>query len=271
MADSNNIAFIGSGKMGEAIINGILSKNLYKKNNIYFHDKAIKQANLIKNKYKINFSKNNKELIKKSKIIILAVKPQVLREVLNEVRKDISEKHLIISIAAGIKIKTIQKILGVKIKIIRVMPNTPCLIGKGISVISKGSSADKNSLKITEKIFSSLGEVVVLNENYLNSVTALSGSGPAFVYRIVEAFIEAGKSIGLKENISKELAVETFIGAVEMIKNSKKKINELVDDVSSPGGTTIAGRNILEKSNYKKIIKNTIKAAKARSEELSRG
>ena len=267
----DKIGFIGSGKMGEAIIAGVLKKKLFNNKNIFFYDMSVKAANYIRKKYKINFIKNNHELLDKAKIIVLAVKPQAVRVILDDIKKKVTKGHLIISIAAGIKIKTIKKLLAQNVKVIRVMPNTPCLIGKGISVLSPDKNIDKKSIETVEKIFSSLGRAIILDEKYLNSVTALSGSGPAFVYRIVDAFIKAGKSVRLKENISKELAIETFLGAVEMIKTTGKSIEQLVLDVSSPNGTTVAGRYILEKSNYKKIIKSTIKAAKKRAEELSKG
>lgn len=270
MVDKKSIAFIGCGKMGEAILNGILNKKLYKQKNIFFFDPSKKQVSYLRKKYEINPVKNNVDLVKKSQVVILAVKPQVMRETLKEIRNVIKSK-LVISVAAGIEIKTIQKILGIKTKIIRVMPNTPCLIGRGISVLCFSKTVNNNEKKMAGDIFVSMGKILKLDEKYFNPVTALSGSGPAFIYRIVEAFIEAGRSLGLNENISKELATETFIGAVSMVKKSKKKINELVEDVSSPGGTTVAGRKILEKSSYKKIIEDTIKAAKKRAEELSKG
>lgn len=264
---NNNISFIGCGKMGEAILSGIILSGIYKEKNIYFFDPNSKRKNLIKRQYKINFVKNNNQLIKKSKVIVLAVKPQAIKKVLDEIKGSISKEHLIISIAAGIKIKTIEKVLGCKV--VRVMPNTPCLIGRGISAICYSKNVSKKDKKNAQRIFKSLGEIVSIDEWNMNAVTALSGSGPAFFYRLTQAFIKAGREEDLKENISKKLVLETMAGTIEMIKQSNKTIDKLVEDVSSTGGTTVAGRKILESSNYKKIISKTIKAAKKRADELS--
>ena len=222
------------------------------------------RLDFLKKELKIGTRKDNKEVVNKSDIIFLAVKPQVIDSVLDEIKET---DKLIISIAAGIKLSRLESKLK-KAKVVRVMPNTPCLVGEMAAGFSIGKKVSDNETKIVEAILNSAGKVFYLNEDLLDAVTGLSGSGPAFVARFIEAFIEAGNKQGLNKDIATELTIQTFLGTAKLLQESGMKPEELVNLVSSPNGTTVAGREILEKSNYKDIIIKTIEKATKRSKEL---
>jgi len=224
------------------------------------------RLDFVKKELKINVTKDNQEVIKNSDIIFIAVKPQVIDSVLEEL-KDTSK--LIISIAAGVKLKKLESKLK-KARVVRVMPNTPCLVGEMAAGFAMGKGCKDNDIKIVEELLNSAGKAFYLKEELLDAVTGLSGSGPAFVARLIEAFIEAGKKQGLNEDIAAELTLQTFKGTAKLLQESGMSADELVKIVSSPGGTTVAGRDILEKSDYKNIIIKTIKKATERSKELGK-
>ena len=244
--------------------------------------KAFKKANLVKSliasdvnkerrdfvrkEAKVSVTLDNKEVAAKSDIIFLSVKPQVINDVLFEIR-DINK--LVISIAAGVKLSRLEEKLK-KARVVRVMPNTPCLVGEMAAGFAVGKKVKDNDVKIVEELLNSAGKVFYLKENMLDAVTGLSGSGPAFVARLIEAFIEAGVKEGLGKDVASELAAQTFLGTAKLLQESGMTPEELVNIVSSPGGTTVAGREILEKSDVKEVIKRTIERAANRSRELGK-
>ena len=244
--------------------------------------KAFKKANLVKSliasdvnkerrdfvrkEAKIMVTSDNKEVAAKSDIIFLSVKPQVINDVLFEIR-DINK--LVISIAAGVKLRRLEEKLK-KARVVRVMPNTPCLVGEMAAGFAVGKKVKDNDVKIVEELLNSAGKAFYLKENMLDAVTGLSGSGPAFVARLIEAFIEGGVKEGLSKDVASELAIQTFLGTAKLLSESGMTPDELVNIVSSPGGTTVAGREILEKSDVKEVIKRTIERAANRSRELGK-
>jgi len=258
------IGFIGAGNMAFALAKAIKKAGLAK--SIIISDINYERLCFIKKELKVKITLKNIDVLRDSDIIILAVKPQVVDIILGEIKDDIKDQ-LIISIAAGVKIKKLQQKLKNK-KIVRVMPNTPCLVGEMAAGFAVGKKVDKKDIKIVENILNSAGTAICMSETLLDAVTGLSGSGPAFVARLIESFIEGGVRAGLTKEISRELAIQTFIGTAKLLKESKMSPDELVNIVSSPNGTTVAGREVLEKSDYKEIITNTIKTATKRSKEL---
>ncbi len=259
-----NIGFIGAGKMAEALISAILKSKLSK--SMIASDVDGKRLEYIKTKHKINITKNNKEVIHSSDIVVLAVKPQIINSVLEEIKET---NKLIVSIAAGITIKHLESKLK-KARVIRVMPNTPCLVGEMAAGFSKGTKAKQEDVLIVEEILNSSGKAFYLNEDMLDAVTALSGSGPAFIARLLEWMIEGAKKEGLKEDVAQELAYQTAIGTGRLLQEKGITPKELVDMVSSPNGTTVAGRDVLENSDVKEILMKTIEAAAKRSKELGK-
>ncbi|MCK5283318.1 MAG: pyrroline-5-carboxylate reductase [Nanoarchaeota archaeon] len=259
------IGFIGSGNMAQALIKAILDKGISK--DIISSDVDEKKLDDIKNRLKINTTKDNKEVVEKSDIIFIAVKPGDIGRILDEIKISIDNK-IIVSIAAGIKISYIESKIGDK-KIARVMPNTPCLVGEMAAAFSPKNLTNDEILTI-ESILSSAGRVFMLEEELLDAVTGLSGSGPAFVARLIQAFTEAGMENGLDKNVAYELSLKTFEGTAKLLAEKGMMPEELIKIVSSPNGTTVAGREILDNSDIKEIIKKTIKKAAERSKELGK-
>jgi pyrroline-5-carboxylate reductase len=269
MKINKKIAFIGGGKMAEALIKGLISSKVLSPGRIFASDKSKNRRSLLKSMYKIKVGSKNVPAVLKAGVIVLCVKPQVINAVLREIGPHIKSGQLVISIAAGIKISSIRKFVG-RAPVIRVMPNNPCLVGEGISAIASPGGVGRANLKIAESIFSSVGGVVFLPEKQMDAVTALSGSGPAFVYLVAEALISGGRAVKLGPSASRKLAVQTMLGSVAALIESGKSPEELRAMVTSPGGTTLAGLKVLTKFKFKKALVSAIMAAAKRSEQLGR-
>ncbi|MBT3324326.1 pyrroline-5-carboxylate reductase [archaeon] len=260
------IGFIGSGNMAKALMKGILDKGISSNEEIISSDIFPEALEFVKKEYSIKTTEDNKEVVRNSEIIFLAVKPQIMNEVLEGIKEEINEQ-LIVSIAAGVTLKQIEKVLEGK-KIIRVMPNTPCLVGEMAAGFSVNEFVNEEELKKIETVLRCSGVAYNLEEKDLDAVTGLSGSGPAFVARLIEAFTEAGIENGLDKDVAYSLSLKTFLGTAKLLEEKGLEAGKLVEMVSSPNGTTVAGREILESSDYKEIIKKTINRAKERSIEL---
>lgn len=263
------IGFIGSGNMAQALIKAILDRGISDTLGIISSDNDVGKLKEIEKEIGIKTTMDNNQVVEKSDVIFIAVKPQDMGNVLKGIKDAISSDKIIVSIAAGIKISSIESILGEK-KIVRVMPNTPCLVGEMAAGFTPNSNLTEQEISTIEIILESAGMAIKLEEEKLDAVTGLSGSGPAFVARLIEAFKEAGTENGLSEEISYKLALKTFIGTAILLDKNKMQPEELVKMVSSPKGTTVAGREVLEKSDIKEVIKDTIKKAIERSKELGK-
>jgi len=213
---------------------------------------------------------NNAEVVRAASVVVLAVKPQVMPVVLKELSSQIQRRHLIVSIAAGVTIKTIESSLPDKTRVVRVMPNTPCLVGASASAFALGSSATKEDGEIVGLIFSSVGKALPIEESKLDAVTGLSGSGPAYVFVLIEALADGGVRVGLPRDVALTLAAQTVFGSAKMVLESKSHVGQLKDSVASPGGTTIAGLHQLELGGFRASLMNAVKAATERATELSR-
>ena len=260
------LGFIGSGNMAEALIKGVLASKLT--NDIISSDVNAERLGYIKKQYKTKTTMDNKEVVRKSDIIFLAVKPQHMKEVLEGVKDVATGDKLFVSIAAGIKISFIESII--ESRVIRVMPNTPCLVLAAASAFAAGKKATADDKEKVNKLLNSCGICFEVEEEKLDVVTALSGSGPAFFAYIIQAFTEAGKKAGLEAYVAQKLAEQTAMGTAKLLMEKDMDPEELIEMVSSPGGTTVEGRKILESSDVKKIIEETVKAAFKRSKELGK-
>ncbi len=258
------IGFIGAGKMAEAMIKAVINSKIT--NKIYASDKNKEKLEHIKKEAKINVFSDNKELVNNSDLVFLAVKPQNIDEVLDEI-KDNVKNQLIVSIAAGITLSRLESKLKNK-RIIRVMPNTPCLVNEMAAGFSLGKHCNDKDAKLIEEILNSAGKAFLLKEDLLDAVTGLSGSGPAFIAYLLEAMIEGGIKSGLNKDIATELALQTAKGTAKLLQETGMTTQELIKAVSSPKGTTIAGREILENSDIKEVLIKTIEKATKRSKEL---
>ncbi|MFC1559838.1 pyrroline-5-carboxylate reductase [Candidatus Margulisiibacteriota bacterium] len=266
---AGRICFIGSGKMAEALIKGLLRSKKAQRRDIVSSDISRSRLNYIKRTYKVKVSSDNLAAIRNAKVIILAVKPQKMSYAISSLKKGITKKQLVISIAAGITLKSLEKALP-GIAVMRVMPNNPALIGEGIAAISSGKHVKRQQRTIAEKIFSSVGDFLYINEKHMDAVTALSGSGPAFIYHALSAMIKSGTDLGLNRKNSERLANKTMLGAIKTIISTGKAPEELISMVASKGGTTVAGLKILNKGKFGGTLRKAVKGAAVRSKEISR-
>ncbi len=264
MLKNKIIGVIGAGKMGSALISGMLKKGLESKNIIVSDKFAAQEA---KRKFGIEI-KNNPELAKDSDIIILAVQPADIYECLQDIYPFIDNSKLIISIAAGIKVEIMRSVLK-KGRFIRVMPNVAALVKEAVSAVYCGPRTTKDDEETAIAILGLVGEVVVIqNEKYMDAVTGLSGSGPAYIFEVIEALADGGVKVGLRRADALKLAAQTVKGAAELVLKTKKHPAELKDMVASPGGTTIYGLAEMERNGIRGALIDAVAAATKRSEEL---
>ena len=255
------LGFIGCGNMAKAIINGLLDSKLLKAENMYISTPSISRP------YReISFTNNNQEILSSCEYVVLAVKPQIFKEISSNFVEN--KCKCVISIMAGVNTDTIAKTCNCN-QVIRIMPNTPCSIGEGVSAITS-YNADAESDKFVESIFATISKTVRVEEKYFDAVTSISGSGPAYVYYFIKAMIDGGVKGGLSFEQSKELTISTMIGASKMVANSSEDLDVLIQKVCSKGGTTIQAIDTFRGNSVEKSIIEGIDKCRMRSEELSR-
>ncbi|MDP8237072.1 MAG: pyrroline-5-carboxylate reductase [Candidatus Erginobacter occultus] len=262
------IAFIGAGNMAEALIRGIIRDRLVAPEEIIAGEVNPGRREEVSRELGIRVTGDNREAVAGAGIVILAVKPQSLDPVLEKIAGEITGDQLVISILAGVSTRRIEERLGNEVPVIRVMPNTPALVGAGVSVISPGRRAGEDALATARTILGAVGEVRVLEEKMIDAVTALSGSGPAYFFLLVEAMIRAGEKLGLPREEAERLAGETLAGAGRLLKESGRTAEELRRQVTSPGGTTEAAVAVFRERGLEKIVIAALEAAARRSKEL---
>jgi pyrroline-5-carboxylate reductase len=263
------IGFIGAGNMATALIKGLLDRNVFNFSDIYISDINTQRCRDLANQFGINICVDNISLVQKADITVLSVKPQVIAEVLSDLKDAFKTDALIVSIAAGITVEKIAGFVG-DLPIVRVMPNTPALIGSGVSGIYANKKASGQIEKI-KKIFSSVGAVaVVADEKLMDIITAVSGSGPAYYFLMMETMITAAIELGIQPDMAAQLVLGTAKGAADLAIVSKDSPAQLRARVTSPGGTTEAAVNVFSTNNFSSIINQAIKAAKDKSIELSK-
>jgi pyrroline-5-carboxylate reductase len=263
------IGIVGTGNMGEAILKGLLD-NVLTAQDIICVDKSQESLDRISKAYQVVCSAEI-SAIKDCDVVLLAVKPQNMDEVVPLLGKVITEKTLIISIAVGITSSFIVKNLGIdKASVVRAMPNTPALVGKGVTGLAKGEFATDDQLTIAKNLMEAVGQVVVVNENQIDIVAAASGSGPAYYFYVTELLIEAAVSHGLSRDVAQVLVENTFVGSSALFENSDDDVVELRKKVTSPKGTTQSAIEFLESKDLKSIWQNALGAAIKRAEEISK-
>ena len=264
----NDIGFIGAGNMASALIAGLINGGLDPKK-IIASSPEDSHLLALNTEFGIKTTKDNLEIGRNCNTIVIAVKPHIVNSVLNELSDLINAKqHLIISIAAGIRIKDIQKYLKGSQRIVRAMPNTPASIGKGISALCASGNCSDEDLKISKGVFESVGATCVLEENSFDLYTSLIGSGPAYIFYLVEALMESSKELNFEESEIKNLLLDMIIGSAELAKQSSDNPDTLRKKVTSPGGVTERALEVFEEENLKSTIQKAIKAATKRSIEL---
>lgn len=262
---NKTIGFIGAGKMATAIINGLKSSKLFKPENIIASEPNKEYAHKIEKDLGIKIVHNNREAAAQADIILLAVKPFVVKEVLTEIEDRIDDTKLIITIAAGISSKKIEEILEKTARVIKVMPNTPALLGCGMSAVCKGEHATGEDFEEVVKIFESVGKVIKAKEEDIDAITGVSGSGPAFYYYIIDEIAKAGEKLGLDYKTALLLSAQTALGSAKMILESGVDPKQLITNVTTPGGTTAEGNKVLNESNISEILFETVKKTAEKS------
>lgn len=265
---NRRFGMIGAGRMGSALIRGILGAKILSSDRIMASDVDRAALASLNEETGIKTTTDNTLLAKSSDIILLALKPDRIRPVLEEIKGALTGDHLIVSIAAGIPIRLIEDFSGGRSRVIRVMPNTPALIGEGAAAFSRGRMATREDVDQLKAILEAVGTAVELPEKNLDAVTGLSGSGPAFVFMVIEALADGGVKMGLPRPVAMQLAAQTVAGAAKMVLETKKHPGELKDQVASPGGTTIAGISQLERGGLRAALIEAVEAATKRSMEL---
>ena len=266
------VGFIGAGNMAGALIKGLINAQLYTPPEIIVSDTLPAQLRKIKRRYQVEGTQENRTVVQQAQTIVLAVKPQIIDQVLAEIQPVITPTKRFISIAAGVTLTRLEKGLGGDARVIRVMPNTPALLGKSMTAVVRGTKAKAADEKLALRFFRGVGDALaVQDEKLLDPVTGLSGSGPAYVYLFAEALIAGGIKAGLSPAVAERLTFQTLEGAVAMLKETKQSPEELRAMVSSPGGTTLAGLKRLETGAFSKTVSAAVAAATRRSRELGRG
>ncbi|MBK7895852.1 MAG: pyrroline-5-carboxylate reductase [Candidatus Promineifilaceae bacterium] len=271
MFEDKTIAFIGSGVMGEAMIRGLLGQKGVLPNQILAADPWGQRREELQDRYNINVTSDNREAAENGQIIVLSIKPQTLHHVLPEIRGYLRRQDLLLSILAGIPIKKLADGTA-HAAVVRAMPNTPAQIGQGITVWTGTPEVTDVQKQQAQAILASLGqEIYVEEEDYLDMATALSGSGPGYVFMMMEALIDAGVHLGFSRRIAEQLVFQTMFGSVQYAMQSGKHVAELRNQVTSPGGTTAAALYHMEKGGLRTVISRGIWAAYERSISLGKG
>ena len=271
MADKMTIGFLGAGKMAAALANGILSAGLVKAAQIRASDPLPSARSAFAGQTNARTTDSNIAVARFARVLVLAVKPGNMAALLREIRPAVTPGHLIISIAAGVPIAKLEVGLGQGARVIRVMPNAPALVGASATAYALGKMATAADAALAQRIFSAVGLAFELKESLLDAVTGLSGSGPAYVYVMIEALSDGGVAAGLPRDVATKLAAQTLLGGAKMILETGLHPGALKDMVASPGGTTIEGLHELEKSNVRGALISAVRTATEKSRKLGQG
>lgn len=264
-----SIVFLGAGNMAEALVKGILKAGLYPAEAVFMTDVEAQRLAHFKTTYGIAGSPHNAEAVRGAAMVVLAVKPQILPGVVKEIASACSQSTLVVSIAAGIATGRLEALLGSGTRVVRVMPNMPAVVGAGAAALCGGKWATPQDLARVAKLFQAVGAVVPVDESLMDAVTALSGSGPAYVFYLVEAMLTAAISMGLDEATARHLTVATLSGAARMLAETGHAPQALRQRVTSKGGTTAAAVAVLQDKKVQEILVEAIRAAHRRARELS--
>lgn len=263
------LTFIGAGSMAEALLSGMIKKELIEKQQIWVTNRSNEQKlTEMRNQYGVNISYDQKELLEYADIVILAMKPKDVVSAFDQIKPYLTENMMIVSLLAGVSIDSISSLAKKQVPIVRAMPNTSAAIGLSATAIAINNQVTEEQLEIIKNMFDTVGLTTFVEEKQIDAVTGLSGSGPAYIYYIVEAMEKSAVEIGLDSEMAKELIVQTLIGAAQMVSTSNKAPEQLRKEVTSPGGTTEAGINTLESYGVQEAFFNCIKEAAMQSKRL---
>lgn len=266
--NSIKVGFIGCGKMASAIIRGVLSSGFIASENISASENNNEFAEKKKAELGIEVYTDNKLIVKNSDVIFLATKPNVIRSILTEVKENLSKDKLLVSIAAGVSTKSIEEVAGISIPVVRVMPNAPAMILEGMSGIVKGKYASEDNVEFVKELLSKIGKCIVVEEDKIDIVTAISGSGPAFFYKTINEIARAGEKLGLEYEKALLLSIQTAIGSAKLMLNNELTPEELIANIATKGGCTQIGVDYMESANSKALFFETIKKTAEKAKAL---
>jgi pyrroline-5-carboxylate reductase len=268
MSDTVRVGFVGTGRMATALAGGLVSSGFCSSDSIVGSDVVSAAADAFSESTGGSVVGSNSEVAGCSDVIVLAIKPQQMSEVLGELAAVVTPDHLVVSIAAGITLSTLAEALGGSTRLVRVMPNTPCLVGISASAFAPGPAATDADADLVARLLETVGVALPVSEELIDAVTGLSGSGPAYIYEVIEGLVAGGVSCGLSRDVALQLAAQTVKGAAEMVLSTGESPEALRDAVASPGGTTIAGLAELERLGLRGVLVSAVEAATRRSREL---
>jgi pyrroline-5-carboxylate reductase len=263
------IAFIGAGSMAEAFISGILENSLIDRKNVWVTNNSnAERLKRINDRYGVRTTYDLKELFEGAEIVVLSMKPKDAAAAIQDIREYLTQEMLVVSVLAGVSMSTIETLARLPIAVVRAMPNTSAAVGKSATAVAVNERVTSEQIELMKDLFGTVGLTTFVEEEQLDAVTGLSGSGPAYIYYLIEAMEKSAVEVGLDKDMASELIVQTLIGAAEMVKNSTKSSEQLRKEVTSPGGTTEAGVKVLEDHQVQQAFISCIKAATAQSKKM---
>lgn len=265
---TSTIGFLGGGNMAAALVKGILEAKVVPPERVMVSDVKADRLAWLKQTHGVTTTQDNRQLVKASDVVVLAVKPQVFDKVLDAVGADFRPEQLLVSVAAGVPVAAMEARLPANARVVRSMPNTPATVDAGATAIAPGSHATDEDLEIARALFAAVGRVVTLDESLLDAVTGLSGSGPAYVMLMIEALADGGVKVGLHRDTALLLAAQTVYGSAKLLLDTGEHPGRLKDMVTSPGGTAIAGLHTLESGGLRRTLIDAVEAATNRASEL---
>jgi pyrroline-5-carboxylate reductase len=265
------VAFLGGGKMGEAVVSGLIRSGGRAPDEIIVTARREERARELADRYGVATTLSNPEAVRSADTLVLMVKPQDMETLLEQIAESVDADQLVVSFAAGIRTSFVEKHLSAEVPVVRVMSNVAVLVDEAMSVVAPGAAADDKHLSVAEELLGYVGRVLRLPETHLDAITATSGSGPAYFFLLADAMIEACILLGLSRDVATELIIQTMLGSAKMLRDTGKHPVELREMVTSPGGTTIAAIRILEETGVRAAFLNAIDAARHRSAELAQG
>ncbi|KAJ8760033.1 hypothetical protein K2173_010889 [Erythroxylum novogranatense] len=268
LLDTYTLGFIGAGKMAESIAKGVVQAGVLPPSRIFTADHSNPSRRSAFQSLSVNVVSSNRQVVERSDVVVFSLKPQVVKDVAVQLSPQLTKNKLLVSVAAGLKLKDLQEWAGSS-RFIRVMPNNPIEVGVGAAVMCLGDAATEEDAELISKLFGSVGKIWRADEKLFDAVTGLSGSGPAYLYLAMEALADGGVAAGLPRELALGLASQTVLGAASMATKTGKHPAQLKDDVTSPAGTTIAGYYELEKGGFRGVLMNAVLAAAKRSSELA--
>jgi pyrroline-5-carboxylate reductase len=268
MFGKTKIAVIGAGKLGEALIGGMIDAGVVKRDQFIATAAHRERLDQVQKKLGVKTTLSNGEAVRKSQLVLLCVKPQIVEEVLRQIADDLTTNHVLISVAASVSTRFMENIIGKSVPVIRAMPNTPCLIKQGMTGVSGGTHATAAQVQAAKKMFEAIGRCLIVDEKHMDAVTALGASGPAFVYTIIESFIEGGVKVGLPRDVATMMAAQMVHGAANMVLETGEHPAKLKDTVTTPAGCTVDGLLELEDGGLRVTLIKAIDRATRRAREL---